>query len=92
VHQADARTQVPDLCHLTNEARSLEPLIEQWLMGRSNLAAAFEVRPIERDKIAFVVERRSEGLASSWRPQILIVTERARRASTLTARCFESPP
>jgi hypothetical protein len=70
VDQRDFRALKPNACDLPDEARSVEPFVEQLLMRGGNVMAAFEVRSIEGDEVGIVGEWSGEGLPATVVPAV----------------------
>gem|GEM_PF-1772348 len=62
MHQGDIRRQETHGLDLSHKACPLQPLIEQGLVERSDLAPAFEVCAIEPDEVAILGEGSGKGL------------------------------
>jgi hypothetical protein len=70
MHHSHLWGQETHACDLSYEAGPLQPLVEQWLMERSDLTAAFEVRTIETDQIAVLGKGGRKGFATAHVPAI----------------------
>jgi len=70
VHHRNIGGQEPHAPYFSNQARPLEPLCKQWLMKCSDRLPTFEVRAIERDKIAIFSKWRRKGVAAAYVPAI----------------------